>query len=108
MQGGRVPRVQGGPRSLCGRALSPTPPYPTPTPTCTHRRLPIDLKTINAMMFIKFLTLEIETACADAKTVGSHAAEGLKLYPALKHFQKHYVDVEVSEYVPGLVFMSRP
>ena len=76
--------------------MSKRPPY-----VLAPRRLPIDLKTINAMMFIKFLTLEIETACADPKTVGSHAAEGLKLDPALKHFQKHYVDVEVSEYVPG-------
>ena len=55
--------------------------------------LPIDLKAINSMMFVKFLTLELETACADPKTVRDHAAEGLKLYPALKHFQKLYLDI---------------
>ena len=63
------------------------------------RVLPSSVHTLNAMVYIKFLTLEIETASADPATVHGHAAEGLKLYPALKDFQEHYVDVPVGRYV---------
>jgi len=60
----------------------------------------VDVWAINSIEYVRRIVGRMERLSHDTAAVQERAAEGIKLYSELKHFQKLYVYVRLAEYAP--------